>query len=184
MPYPLPTDPSEPVEIVTVKPGSDARDPRLGDPVVEHEEIHTTGSSGIERHEHVVRDPLGVAHHEQSTRNRMSERMLQLAKAEQLVWLIVGLLDGLIALRVFLRLIGANPTNAFAQLIYGFTDLFLQPFFTLTGSPAAGRFVLEVPSLFAMLVYALIGWVVVRILWLLLAPTTSRSSTTYDRFRG
>ena len=43
------------------------------------------------------------------------------------------------------------------------SSLFLVPFFGLTGSPAAGGRVLEVPSLIAMLVYAFLGWGVVRV---------------------
>ena len=49
-------------------------------------------------------------------------------KATQLIWLGLGLLEGLLALRIFLKLIGANAENPFAALLYRFTDLFLFPF--------------------------------------------------------
>jgi hypothetical protein len=38
----------------------------------------------------------------------------------------------------------------------------------MTATPAAGGMVLELSSFFAMLIYALIAWVVERIVWLLL----------------
>jgi hypothetical protein len=52
-------------------------------------------------------------------------------------------------------------------LIYGFTNLFLFPFEGMTATPAAGGMVLEISSFFAMLIYALIAWVVERIVWVL-----------------
>lgn len=86
-------------------------------------------------------------------------------KATQAVWLLFGMLEALIALRILLKLIGANPSSPIAALIYGFTDLFLFPFAGLTPTPAAGGMVLEISSLFAMLIYALIAWAIERIIW-------------------
>ena len=88
-------------------------------------------------------------------------------KLTQLVWLLFGLLEALIALRVGLKLIGANPANPFASLVYNLSALFLWPFFGLTGTPAVNNMVLEIPSIIAMFVYALVAWVVARIVWLI-----------------
>ena len=87
-------------------------------------------------------------------------------KATQLIWLMLGALEALIALRIGLMLIGANPDSSIVALIYGFTNLFLFPFAGLVGSPTAGNFVLDIPAMFAMLIYALIAWGVERIVWL------------------
>ena len=87
-------------------------------------------------------------------------------KATQFIWWMVGVLEGLIALRILLRLIGANPGSPIVALIYAFTHLFLFPFDGLVESPAAGNMVLEISSMFAMLIYGLIGWAVERIVWL------------------
>jgi hypothetical protein len=88
-------------------------------------------------------------------------------KATQLVWLLFGMLETLIALRILLKLIGANPGSPIAALIYGFTDLFLFPFAGLTVTPAAGGMILEISSLFAMLIYALVAWAIERVIWLI-----------------
>ena len=93
------------------------------------------------------------------------ERRIFTFKATQLVWLFLGILEALLALRFGLKLIGANPASPFAVFIYGFTNLFLLPFEGLTGTPAAGGMVLEVSSMIAMLVYALIAWALERIIW-------------------
>lgn len=88
-------------------------------------------------------------------------------KATQLVWLLFGVLEALIALRIGLMLIGANPASPIVALIYGITNLFLFPFTGLIGSPTAGSMVLELSSMFAMLIYGLIAWVVERTVWLI-----------------
>ena len=88
-------------------------------------------------------------------------------KATQLVWLLFGILVAFIALRIGLKLIGANPESGIVALIYGFTAPFLFPFTGLVGSPTYGNMVLELSSMFAMLIYALIAWVVERTVWLI-----------------
>lgn len=87
-------------------------------------------------------------------------------KATQLVWLVFGILEALIALRIGLMLIGANPNSPIVAMIYGFTYLFLFPFTGMVGSPAAGAMVLELSSLFAMLIYGLVAWAIERTVWL------------------
>lgn len=89
-------------------------------------------------------------------------------KATQLIWLLFGILEALIALRIGLMLIGANPGSPIVALIYGITSLFLFPFTGLIGSPTSGVMVLELSSIFAMLIYGLIAWAAERIVWLLL----------------
>jgi hypothetical protein len=109
------------------------------------------------------------------------ERRIFTFKATQLVWLFLGILEALLALRFFLKLIAANPASPIAVFIYGFTDLFLFPFAGLTGTPSAGGMVLEIPTMIAMLVYALIGWAIERIIWVIFyrprGPVTETTTT-------
>jgi len=88
-------------------------------------------------------------------------------KFTQLVWLLLGILEALLALRILLKLIAANPNSPIASLIYSFTDLFLVPFAGLTPTPSAGGMVLEISTIFAMIIYALVGWAIERVIWLL-----------------
>jgi hypothetical protein len=94
------------------------------------------------------------------------EKRIFTFKATRLIWLLLGILEGLIAIRIGLMLIGANPNSAFVTLIYEVTGLFLIPFAGVIASPTAGNLVLELSSLLAMLVYALIAWAVERTVWL------------------
>ena len=88
-------------------------------------------------------------------------------KATQLVWLLFGILEALIALRIVLKLMAANPASPIAALIYRITDLFLWPFSGLTATPTFGGMVLELSSFIAMVVYALIAWAIERLIWVL-----------------
>lgn len=88
-------------------------------------------------------------------------------KATQLIWLLLGILEVLLALRFLLKLIAANPNSPVAAWIYGFTDIFLAPFAGLTATPQAGGMVLEIPTIFAMFIYALIFWAIERVIWLI-----------------
>jgi len=93
------------------------------------------------------------------------EKRISTFKATQLVWLIFGILEALLALRFVLKLIAANPNSPIAVLLYGFTDIFLWPFAGLMPTPAASGMVLEISTLIAMLIYGLIGWAIERIIW-------------------
>jgi hypothetical protein len=103
-------------------------------------------------------------------------------KVTQLIWLFLGILEALIALRIGLKLIGANPESPIVALIYGLTYLFLFPFQGMVATPSAGSIVLELSSLFAMLIYALIAWAVERTVWVLFyrprGPVVGTTQTT------
>jgi hypothetical protein len=103
-------------------------------------------------------------------------------KVTQLIWLFLGILEALIALRIGLKLIGANPESPIVALIYGITYLFLFPFEGMIVTPSTGSMVLELSSFFAMLIYALIAWAVERTVWLLFyrprGPVVGTTQTT------
>lgn len=108
-------------------------------------------------------------------------RRLFVSRIAQLIWTLFGFLEALFAFRVVLKLIAANPNNSFAALIYQFTDLFLRPFRGLTVVPSVEGMVLEIPAIIAMFVYALLGWLLVRLVWLLFYNPASRTVRTIER---
>jgi hypothetical protein len=81
--------------------------------------------------------------------------------------LMFGILEALIALRIGLKLIGANPGSPIVDLIYAFTQLFLFPFTGMVASPTAGNMELELSSMFAMWIYGLVAWALERTIWLI-----------------
>ena len=139
----------------------------------------------IDRRKKVVVEQHGDhIHEEHVVRDINLEYRESVYKVVQFVWLLFGALEGLIAVRMLLKLIGANPGSWFAALVYQLSDLFLWPFQNLTVNPAFGNFVFELTSLIALLVYALIAWGLVRLIWVLFYRRPTTHVTTYDRDEG
>jgi len=84
-----------------------------------------------------------------------------------LIQLSFGILDGLIGLRFMLKLMAANPANPFASLVYFITSPFLWMFQNLTHTPSFEGIEIEFFALIAIVVYALIGWVIIQLMWIL-----------------
>jgi uncharacterized membrane protein len=110
-------------------------------------------------------------------------------RVSQMIYWIFGLIIGLVAIRFLLKLLGANPAAGFADFIYGVTAILVAPFVGLFGNPQANGTVLEMQSLIAIVVYALVAWLLVRLAWIVVgehrtAVTTHSSavdSRTYPR---
>jgi hypothetical protein len=109
-----------------------------------------------------------VAQDRRFRERQLTQRQVALRKATNLVWWFTGIVEGLIGLRVVLRMIAANPGNPFANFIYTLSNIFLWPFQTLVNNPSSEGVVLEVSSIIAMIVYLLLAWVFVELLWLML----------------
>ena len=109
-----------------------------------------------------------------------AERRIAVRKVTSFVWLLFGVLDILLLFRFALKLMGANPANAFASFIYDLSDLFISPFVGLIESPTSGDLVIDVPVLVAIIVYSLVAWVLVQLMWLLLYHPGERVISTYE----
>jgi len=129
----------------------------------------------------VVQQSGDHVHEEHVVQNVNLEYRATLHKVTQFIWLLFGGLEALIGIRVILMLIGANPANPFAAFVYQLSSLFLWPFQNIVGNPAFQNSVLEITSIIAMIVYPLIGWAIVRLIWVLFYRAPSSQVTTYDR---
>ena len=92
-----------------------------------------------------------------------SEQRLHTFKAMKLIWLGLGVIEVILGLRFLFKLIAVNPGNSVVSLLYRITDLFLFPFAGLIGTPASGGMSLEISTLIAMIVYALLAWGLVKL---------------------
>jgi hypothetical protein len=101
-----------------------------------------------------------------------------------MIWLLLGLLEAAIALRVVFKLIAVNAANPFAKLLYGVTNIFVAPFASLVRNPTSGNNVLEITAIIAMLVYLLIAWGIERIVFVLFyrprGPVSIRQTTVAE----
>ena len=92
------------------------------------------------------------------------------ARIVNIVYFLFGALELLLAVRVIFQLIGVNAANGFASFIYGLSAPFVALFASLMQNPTmGGAGVLEVTTLIAMVVYAILAWLVGRLIWLTLS---------------
>jgi len=81
----------------------------------------------------------------------------------QIVYLIFGIIEGLIAIRFAFRLFGANPASPIVNFIYAFTDMLMAPFrFIFPTGQAAGA-VFDWTALVAILFYVFFSWIIVKV---------------------
>ena len=112
-------------------------------------------------------------------------RRLAAFRLTQIIYWVFALVEGLIAIRLILRALGANPSAGFAQFIYGVTGPLVAPFIGLFGNPSYQNSVLELSSIVALIVYALVAWLLGKLVWILVGETRSavrtRSTQTDSR---
>jgi len=93
-----------------------------------------------------------------------------LSKRQISIYFLFGALELLLAVRVLLHLLGANADNGFANFIYGVSGPFVALFASLSHNPALSTTaVLEVTTIIAMIVYAIVAWMIGRLIWLTLS---------------
>lgn len=104
--------------------------------------------------------------------------------ATEVIWLLLGILEAVIAFRVVFKLIEANAVNPFATFLFKVTDLFVAPFAGLTGTLSTSGMVLEISSIIAMIVYLLIAWALEKIVYVFFyrthRPVSSRQRIVTD----
>jgi uncharacterized protein YggT (Ycf19 family) len=81
-----------------------------------------------------------------------------------IVYTILGIADVLIILRVLFKALTANSGAGFTSFVYSVTDPLVAPFQGIFGTPQASNgSVFELSSVVAIVVYALLAWVIVRL---------------------
>ena len=84
-----------------------------------------------------------------------------------IIYYLTIALEILLLLRIILSLLSANRENQFAQVIYSLSEPFVAPFATLFSNPSIGTSQFDVNALAALLVYALLAWLVARLVWII-----------------
>jgi hypothetical protein len=103
-------------------------------------------------------------------------RRARSTRVVQAIYLVFGLIEGLLLVRFLLRALAANADAGFAQAIYAITGVFVGPFNGLFGTPQiAGGAALELSTLIALIVYAGISWLLARAAWLMFGESRSSS---------
>jgi hypothetical protein len=95
------------------------------------------------------------------------------SKVTQAIYLIFGIIEALLVIRVALKLLGANAEAGFASLIYRLSAPLVAPFVGLFGTSQLNGMVVEPEALVAIVVYGLVAWGLAKLAWLLLGETRS-----------
>jgi uncharacterized membrane protein len=127
--------------------------------------------SEVDRVESVAYDPF-------------ANRRLAAQRTVQLVYWVFGLIEGLILIRFVLKALAANPSAGFAQFIYGITAPLVAPFYGLFGNPTAQGSVLELHSIVALIAYALLAWLIAKLVWIVAGETRSAVKTSATQFEN
>ena len=102
-------------------------------------------------------------------------------KLTQAIYLIFGLIGIMLLIRFVLKALAADAQVGFAQLIYGVTGPLVAPFLGLFGTvPTGVGPALEPYTLLALVVYVAVGWLLARVVWLLVGETRSAKAARTD----
>ena len=99
-------------------------------------------------------------------------------RAAAVVGFIVGVIDVLIAIRFFMKLLGASAESSFVNFIYGVTSPLVAPFHGIFPNSGSSANIFESGSLVALVVYALIGWGIVALIRIVTAPRGTRPANS------
>jgi YggT family protein len=88
------------------------------------------------------------------------------ARVINIVYFAFGILELLLLVRVILQLLNVNAQNSFANFIYLISAPFVSLFASLLVNPTIGSGILEITTIIAMFVWAIVGWLLGRLIWL------------------
>ncbi|HEY2004552.1 MAG TPA: YggT family protein [Candidatus Saccharimonadia bacterium] len=84
-------------------------------------------------------------------------------RGANIVYLITGLVELMLGLRFAFLLLGANQGSGFVTFVYALTYPLVAPFNGIFGTPSIDRSTFDPATLVAMVIYAVIGWAIVRL---------------------
>jgi hypothetical protein len=124
------------------------------------------------------------------SRRRVTEvatpaRQVVISRVAKIIWLTAALMMMALGFRFVLLLIEANPATGFVNFVYDVTDVLVAPFNGIVEAPTlSSGGVIDIASLFAIVVYALAAWALVTLIVILFAGRThSRRVTTVQSER-
>jgi len=93
-----------------------------------------------------------------------------IARVVNIVYYLFGIVEVILVVRVLLHLVAANSANGFANIIDTISYPFVALFATLVQNPILGaNSVLEITTIIAMVAWAIVAWMVARLIWLVLS---------------
>ncbi len=88
---------------------------------------------------------------------KVFDKKKKIFRINQIIWYILGFVEVLLAFRVLLKALGANPNSGFTSFIYALTGPLALPFRGIIGESMSGGALIEWSSVFAVVVYLVIA---------------------------
>lgn len=83
------------------------------------------------------------------------------------IWLLLGILEVILAFRFVLKLLGANSATGFVSFVYSLSKPFVSPFLGIFTSPTTqgnvATSVFDTATIVAIVVYAIVVWGLVKL---------------------
>lgn len=99
----------------------------------------------------------------------------------QIIWYVLGVIEALLAFRIALKLLSANPTSLFVNFIYNVSDPFALPFAGIFGVTVSQGNVVEWSTFVAMAVYAIVSFGLVKLAQLIKPTNPAEVSESVDK---
>ncbi|TMB90626.1 MAG: YggT family protein [Chloroflexi bacterium] len=144
-------------------------------------EVVRDESSGMVREEsHVTTSGAGAPVAADDT--QVVSKAAPARRAIEVIYLVFGIIDALLLIRMLLKLMGASTAAPFANFIYDVSGFLLAPFKGLLPAMASGKSVFEPSVLIAILVYSLLAFALAKIIAITLSRSVmvSRRSSSRD----
>lgn len=153
----------------------------MDDTNVKTEETVTTSQElppqEVVRTTKTVQQPPVMQEHPQ----KVFQKKKKIFRVYQLIWYILAVIEVLLAFRMFLKALGANPLSGFATFVYALSAPFAGPFVNLfnptistTGS------VFEWSTIIAAAVYALVAFGIVQLIQMVKPVSKEEVEQTVD----
>jgi hypothetical protein len=86
-----------------------------------------------------------------------------LYRGTQIVWYVLGLIEALLAFRLVLKLLAANPDAGFSHFIYAVTYIFAAPFLNVFRVTQVAGSIFEWTTLLSMFVYWALAFGIIKL---------------------
>lgn len=73
------------------------------------------------------------------------------------IWYLLGVVTAILALRIALLMLSANPETPFVDFVYSMSSIFVVPFYGIFNQPDYTRFYVDTSSIVAIIVYWLLA---------------------------
>ncbi len=138
--------------------------------------VSTAAPEKIVRTTTTVTPPVIQTEHPQ----KVFEKKKTLFRTYQIIWYILGVIEILLAFRMVLKALGANPLSGFTNLVYALSNPLALPFSGILPVGVNGTSVLEWSTIIAAIVYAIIAYGLFYLIQMIKPVTPDEVEQTVD----